>query len=202
VWRNGTFSGGVPSFTRKGKLGLVELVGASLAYEQEAPFKLEKNNLGNSNFENKKEIFCFKGKINKKNCKIKIDTCSEVTLIKKGIVEFHENNFYSKKTFNLKYPTGEKVSVEFKIDALIKLGKFSINLPVYVVDMEYDCLLGTDFFSMVKFDEIFTSFFNISIKENGNLSKFQLVANVRCGGLNLRPQRPRIQYLPSKVHLI
>jgi len=36
-----------------------------------------------------------------------------------------------------------------------------MKLLVYVVDIKDDCLLGNDFFSAMKFEEIFISFFGI-----------------------------------------
>jgi len=45
----------------------------------------------------------------------------------------------------LRYPTGESVSVEFKVDTEIELGKFFIKIPMFVSEISDDCLLRVDF---------------------------------------------------------
>jgi len=54
--------------------------------------------------------------------------------------------------------------VKFKIRALVE-GKLFMKLPVYVVDMKKDCLLGNDFLSAMGFGETFVSFFGIPSQE-------------------------------------
>jgi len=49
-----------------------------------------------------------------------------------------ENNFS-------KYPTGEKVAVQFRISAEIVIGKFSLEFPFLVAEISDDCILGVDF---------------------------------------------------------
>jgi len=90
-------------------------------------------------------MFLIKGRINKRNCSFRIDTGSDVTLVRKGLLGFPKQRVFRSKFFNLRYPTGERVPVEFRVRALIEVGELSIELPVYVVDMKDDCLLGSDF---------------------------------------------------------
>lgn len=51
----------------------------------------------------------------------------------------------------------------------VELGKSSVRLPVFVIDFEEDCLLGTDFLSAVNLENIFEPMFgrNIQGKEGG-----------------------------------
>jgi len=39
-----------------------------------------------------------------------------------------------------------------------------MKLPVYVIDMKDNCLLGNDFLSAMNFEEVFTSFFKIPFR--------------------------------------
>jgi len=44
-----------------------------------------------------------------------------------------------------KYPTGEKVAVQFRVSAEIVIGKFSLEFPFLVAEISDDCILGVDF---------------------------------------------------------
>jgi len=104
-------------------------------------------------------MFLVKGRINKRNCSFRIDTGSDVTLVRKGLLGYPKQQAFRSKSFNLKYPTSERVPVEFKVRALIEVGELFIKLPVYVVDMKDDYLLGSDFLSATNFEENLVSFF-------------------------------------------
>jgi len=110
-------------------------------------------------------MFLVKGRINKRNCSFRIDTGSDVTLVRKGLLGFPKQRVFQSKLFDLRYPTGERVPVEFKVRALIEVGELSIKLPVYVVDMKEDCLLGSDFLSATNFERNLVSFFGLSSQE-------------------------------------
>jgi len=60
--------------------------------------------------------------------------------------------------------------VEFRVRALIEVGELSIELPVYVVDMKDDCLLGSDFLSATNFEENLVSFFGLCSQEGKGAS--------------------------------
>jgi len=45
---------------------------------------------------------------------------------------------------------------------LVEVEELSMKLPVYIVEMKYDCLLGNDFLSAINFEETLVSFFSIS----------------------------------------
>jgi len=68
----------------------------------------------------------------------------------------------------LKYPTGETISVKYKVNVEIGLGKYLLEIPMLVADISDDCILGTDFLEKVKLDKIFESEFGKPEKESGN----------------------------------
>jgi len=113
-------------------------------------------------------MFYIKGRINKRSCTFKIDTGSDVILIREKLLEFskqRETRCFENRSFNLKYSTGERIPVKFKVRVLVEVGELSIKLPVYVVDMKNDCLLGNDFLSAMNFEGTFASFFSISFQK-------------------------------------
>ncbi|EFN63452.1 hypothetical protein EAG_10648 [Camponotus floridanus] len=63
------------------------------------------------------------------------------------------------------YPIGEGAPVKFKVIVQIKVGQFSVELPVFVADISEDCLLGADFLKAVKLENVFRPFFGESLKE-------------------------------------
>jgi len=62
----------------------------------------------------------------------------------------------------LRYPTGENVSIKFKIDTEIELGKLFIKIPMFVSEISNDCLLGVDFLRRINLNNIFNSVFGES----------------------------------------
>jgi len=114
----------------------------------------------------KGKIFYVKGRIKKerkKNCIFKVDTGLDVTLIRERLLKFTKQQISRvvyNRSFNLRYSTGEKVPIKFEVRVWVEL-EFSMKLPVYVVDMKDDCLLGNDFLSAMNFEEVFASFFGI-----------------------------------------
>jgi len=84
-------------------------------------------------------MFMINGRINKKICSMKIDTGSDVTLVREGFLEFPGRRMFRDRTFNLKYPTGERVPVKCKVEVLVEVGELSMKLPVYIVEMKDDC---------------------------------------------------------------
>jgi len=67
---------------------------------------------------------------------------------------------------------GESVSVEFKVDTEIELGKFFIKIPTFVSEISDDCLLGIDFLKRINLNNIFDSAF-------GNLNVIKQVAHIK-----------------------
>jgi len=152
---------------QRGKLGLVDLLGERPTYESQSPkvnyFCLDKVKQLN-------EDFCYKGKLNGKICSFRIDTGSDVSIINNKFIEGTERKF-DVKNCKLRYPTGENVSVSFKIDTEVELGKFSVRIPMFVSGISDDCLLGIDFLRRVNLNNIFESVFRDS-------NSFQQVARV------------------------
>jgi len=103
-------------------------------------------------------MFCLNGFVNGCRCNFKIDTGSDVTLIRSDFLSFSKKISF-KESFVFKYPTGERVPIKGRVEILVKIGKFKVKLFTYVVDMIEECLLGVDFLSEVKFDTFFNSFF-------------------------------------------
>jgi predicted aspartyl protease len=114
-------------------------------------------------------MFYLKGLVNKRKCSFKVDTGSDVTLIKSDFVDLTKRRVSIKTVLNLRYPTGEKVPVKEKVEILVEIGKFTVKLFAYVADMVEDCLLGVDFLSKVKFKTIFNFFFENSPCEKKSL---------------------------------
>jgi len=99
-------------------------------------------NLRNVNYYGKD--FCFEGKLNKKKCLFRVDTGSDVSVVNCKFIK----NFERKLPINgyrLRYPTGEDVVVESKVDVRVELGKHSVEICMFVSKISDDCLLGVDF---------------------------------------------------------
>jgi len=104
-------------------------------------------------------MFYIKERVNKRSCTFKIDMGSDVTLIREGLLEFSKQQVSRNRSINLRYPTGERVPIKFKVRVLVEVGELSMELPVYVVDMKDNCLLGNNFLSAMNFEGTFASFF-------------------------------------------
>jgi len=61
-------------------------------------------------------------------CFFKVDTGSDISLLNKKLVDSSKNRL-PLENYNLKYPTGEEVAVEFKVIAKIVVGKFCLKFP-------------------------------------------------------------------------
>jgi len=73
-----------------------------------------------------------------------VDTGSDVSIVNCKFIE----NFERKLPTNdcrLRYPTGENVIVESKVDVKVELGKHSVEICMFVAKISDDCLLGVDF---------------------------------------------------------
>lgn len=145
----------------KGKLGLVELLGVGSTSKQKASEKFKFRNIVNNceSFSKKNELFCFKGFVDGRSCFIKVDTGSDVSLVSSRLIRSCSRHIPYYNSFDLRYPTGEKVPIEARILVNIKLGKFSVELPVFVVDMQEDCLVGTDFLLLTNSENVFNPIF-------------------------------------------
>jgi len=113
-------------------------------------------------------MFCVSGFVNGQKCVFKVDTGADVTLIRRNFLRGLKRVPLA-GSITLKYPTGEKVPVENKIEVLVKIGDFAERICAYEVDMEEECLLGTDFLLKVKFNTILDSFFKSSVSHKKKL---------------------------------
>jgi len=147
-----------------GKQGLVELRGAGSTIMAEAPgivnqcFRISRI---------KKNFFCYKGFIDGKTCFFKIDTGSDVSVVSERLIGGSKSRCKIENCF-LRYPTGETISVKFRVNVEIGLGKYLLEIPMLVADISDNCILGTDFLEKLKLDKIFESEFGRPEKESGD----------------------------------
>ncbi|KMQ88146.1 integrase core domain protein [Lasius niger] len=69
------------------------------------------------------------------------------------------------KDHNLRYPTKEKVLVESKVKVKIEIGKYSVEIPMFVTEINDECLLEVDFLKMINLENVFDSLFEEAQKE-------------------------------------
>ena len=165
-----------------GKLGYVELKGASSTNCDKAPtnsnnqisrfseFNVERIN-GNLN------RFYFKGFMNDTFGNLKIDSGSTVTIINLKFIK-SENILIPINTETLRYPTGEKVPVMFKISVKIHIGKYSVDIIVFVGNITDDCILGSDFLNKVVVSNLIFKLFVDAPSSINNITDFQVCARI------------------------
>jgi len=70
----------------------------------------------------------------------------------------------------LKYPTGEEVSIESKAKVFIELEKFSVKFTMFIANIGNNCLLGADFLSSVRLENVFDPIFgDLNSRRESNL---------------------------------
>jgi len=119
--------------------------------------------------------FYYVGKVNNKKCSFKIDTGSDISVLNKKLVNKSMEKIRIRNC-NLRYPTGEKVLVEFQVEIKVEIGKHSILIPMFVAKINDDCLLGADFLRRIGLQNIFDREFNesgLSEKEIFNCSRIE-----------------------------
>lgn len=112
--------------------------------------------------------FCFAGKIDKNKCVFKIDTGSDISILNSRLVRAEKKRIHVENC-NLRYPTGEKVSVGPKVNVEVQIGKFNVVIPMFVAEIRDDCILGVDFLRTVNLENAFDSIFNTT--EENDLKK-------------------------------
>lgn len=65
------------------------------------------------------------------------------------------------KKHNLRYPTGEKVLVKCKVFSKVEIGKYFVKIPMFVAEINDECLLGVDFLKKINLENIFDVAFNV-----------------------------------------
>ena len=92
------------------------------------------------------------------NCYFKIDTDSDISLVNRKLIN-SSKCLLPLGNCCLKYPTGEEVSIQFKVLAQVVVGKFSLEFPLFVTEISDDCILGVDFLRKINLTKIFESEF-------------------------------------------
>lgn len=105
-----------------------------------------------------KNSFNCKGLLDGKPYFFKVDTGSDVSIVKESLITCPKQHYAINECY-LKYPTGETISVNYKVIVEIELGKYFLEIPMLVANISDDCILGSDFLEMINLDKIFESKF-------------------------------------------
>jgi len=65
----------------------------------------------------------------------------------------------------LKYPTGEKISIEFLVKAKIEIGSYSVEIFLFIAEINDQCILGIDFLKMINLDKVFKNIMYMEFAE-------------------------------------
>lgn len=95
-----------------------------------------------------------------------MDTGPDVSVVSERMIG-RPKRCYEIENYFLKYSTGEIIPVKYKVNVEIGLGKYLLEIPMLVVDISNDCILGTDFLERVKLDRVFESEFGKPEKKDG-----------------------------------
>lgn len=140
---------------REGKLGIAELSGACSAQGCKGPAKLSRISSGLSDF-------CFRGRVNGRTCVFRIDTGSDVSVLREDLLGPLKSPTPVERYF-LTYPTGETVPVKHRVVVGIEIGKFSLDFPVIIAAIKDECILGADFLSKIGVGSVFSSVFEETV---------------------------------------
>jgi len=111
--------------------------------------------------------------VGEKLCFFRVDTGSDISILNKKLINFSKGRLPLGNNFP-KYPTGEKVAVQFRVSAQIAVGKFSLEFPFFVAEISDDCILGVDFLKRVNLIKILEPEFGNGVlldKETMNCSR-------------------------------
>lgn len=136
-----------------GKCGIVDLAGVRSTRVNNTPENFCKKEFA-SRVRRNFQDFCFKGKVDGKDCLFRIDTGSDVSLINSKLVRGEKKRNEERNNY-LCYPTGEKVPILFRVCMKVELGKISEKVSMFAVEMNDDCLLGADFLRKLNLERIF-----------------------------------------------
>lgn len=100
------------------------------------------------------KTLCYKRVVDGKECSLKIDTDFDVLLLSSRMVGSLRLRLPT-GAYNLRYPTGEKVVVLFKVVANVAVGRFSLEFSFLVAKISDKCILGVDFFREIDLERIF-----------------------------------------------
>lgn len=150
-------------FFGDGSAGKVE---SPRIFRREAPIirRLGKRDAG------KEKGFSFSGNLNGKVCLFKIDTSSDISVIKASLAIPLRHKWV--KFNRLKYPTGETVPVSSRISAVVSLAEFNVEMSLYVAEIEDECILRTDFHSKIgKVEFFFKQIFGLNKIEKEKVTR-------------------------------
>ncbi|KAL6262046.1 hypothetical protein P5V15_007138 [Pogonomyrmex californicus] len=86
----------------------------------------------------------------------------------------------------LRYPPRQEVSIDFKTNVKVEIGKFSLEFPMYVTEIENKCILRADFLVKIGQNRIFNSLFS-----NDDSEKEE---NISCSRISL-PEKKVFEFL-------
>ncbi|KYN09428.1 hypothetical protein ALC57_18460, partial [Trachymyrmex cornetzi] len=103
--------------------------------------------------------FCFQGEVNNKRCILRIDTGSDVSILNDNLIESNQCKIKIDNC-SLTYPTGEKVSINYKVHTKVRLRSYLVEISMLVAKINDDCILDIDFLEKLNLGNIFESIFN------------------------------------------
>jgi len=82
----------------------------------------------------------------------------------------------------LRYPTREKVVIKEKVFVKVRLGKYIVEIPMLVANINDSCILGVDFLKKIHLENIFKTIFSEQKKiQCGRLEGFlEVPLNLKC----------------------
>lgn len=110
-----------------------------------------------------RELFCYERKLNGKSREFKIDMGSDVSILSSNLMNNLEIRNVE-KNIRIVYPTGEIVPIHSRAIVKVELGKFSLELPMFVANISDDCLLEIDFLFLIGIEFDFCSALGIPQK--------------------------------------
>jgi len=104
-------------------------------------------------------LFYWKIQLDNKSCIFKIDTGSDVSIVNRNLISLNKVKF-ELNNCNLRYPTGEKVVVKEKVFVKVRLGKYIVEIPMLIANINDSCILGVDFLKKIHLENIFKTIFS------------------------------------------
>jgi len=87
--------------------------------------------------DNNSKNFYYKGELEGKDCSLKIDTGSDVSLVNEKFIQKNKERLPIKER-NLKYLTGERVPFKSKVLVNVRIRKYSLEIPIFIVKIQDD----------------------------------------------------------------
>jgi len=134
----------------------------------------------NNKAKNNLKDFYFTGQLDNKNCIFKIDTSSNISIVNRNLIASNKVK-YELNNCSLRYPTGEKVIVKEKVFVKVRLGKYIVEIPMLVANINDNCILGVDFLKKIHLENVFKTIFSEQKEiQCGRLeSSFEVPSNLK-----------------------